>query len=216
MAAQDSTNELPPYGRNWLMLVAGSILIGVALAFLFFGGNLLHKADVQSEPVLLEQLPDVAAEQSDRRFFSADRLLEAGDTAHDFTLNDPQGNSHTLEEFRGQPVVINFWATWCAPCRVEMPALQAAFVRHREDGLVILALDFDEGSNVVRDFFEELDLTFTPLLDQGGLVAEQYGVFNFPSTFFVSPDGVVKAVHRGPMSQSQVEDYIAQIIPVQE
>jgi thiol-disulfide isomerase/thioredoxin len=111
-------------------------------------------------------------------------------------------------------VVVNFWATWCAPCRIEMPELQAAYEKHQADGLVILAIDYDELPNQVRSFFyDELGLTFTPLLDKGGQVTEQFGVFNFPSTYFIEPGGKVAAIHRGPMVAEQVEEYLAQIFP---
>ncbi len=217
MTAQEPAGEMQVYGRNWPLLIAGSFLIGLALALLLFGNRFLEKAGRKDEPVTLQQIPGITSQGSDRRFFSMEDLVEAGDVAPDFQLEDVDGNSYKLEEFRGRPVILNFWATWCAPCRVEMPALQAAYNRHQEQGLVLLALDFDESPAAVRDFFyEELGLTFTPLLDESGLVAEQYGVFNFPTSFFISPDGVVENVHRGPMTETLIEEQLARIIPAQD
>jgi cytochrome c biogenesis protein CcmG/thiol:disulfide interchange protein DsbE len=139
--------------------------------------------------------------------------LTVGDTAYDFTLQDLNGNTHTLSDYRGQPVIINFWATWCAPCRIEMPELQAAFERYEEDGLVILAIDNDEPPDAVRAFFyDEMDLTFTPLLDDGAEVSDLYSVFNFPSTYFVNAQGEVTAIHLGPMVESQIDGYMADIL----
>lgn len=214
MSAQKPAGELQAYGRNWTLLIAGSFLIGLALALLLFGGRILERITPQEEPEPFEQIPGIAAQGSGRRFFSMDDLVEAGDTAPDFLLDDLDGQSHALAAYRDRPVLLNFWATWCAPCRVEMPALQAAYDRHQEDGLVILAIDFDESPTAVRDFFyQEFGLTFTPLLDKDGVVAGQYGVFNFPTSFFIGPDGVVAGVHRGPMSEAQIEAQLAQIIP---
>jgi peroxiredoxin len=94
-----------------------------------------------------------------------------------------------------------------------MPALQAAYEEHQDEGLVILALDFEERPEIVRDFFyEEMELTFTPLLDREGTVAERYNVFNFPSTFFLNAEGIITAVHRGMMTESQIDGYLADTI----
>jgi peroxiredoxin len=140
--------------------------------------------------------------------------LELGDLAYDFTLNDVNGNQVRLSELAGQPVIINFWATWCAPCRVEMPELEAAYQAHQEDGLVILALDQQEPTEDVGLFFEELGLNFTAVLDNEGTISELYGVANIlPTTFFINGNGEVTAIHRGPMVQSQIDDYLADTIP---
>jgi peroxiredoxin len=139
--------------------------------------------------------------------------LAVGNLAYDFQLQDLNGRSVSLTDFRGQPVIVNFWATWCAPCRIEMPELQATYEKYKDDGLVILALDQDESPEIVRSFFyDEFGLTFTPLLDVEQEVAQQYGVFNFPSSFFINADGVITAIHRGPALQSQLEEYLADMI----
>lgn len=135
--------------------------------------------------------------------------MEVGDTAYNFYLSDLDGQNLNLEAFRGQPVILNFWATWCGPCRVEMPALQAAYESHQADELVILAVNDQEAHQDVADFFSELELTFTPLLDQEGEVSRLYHVFNFPTTYFIDEDGRVTAVHRGVLSAEQIETYLA-------
>jgi peroxiredoxin len=214
---QNPTERQQTYDRNPLLLLGGSILIGMALALLLFGGGFLNGDEDQPKTLTLPQVPELEDLSPDEHLLSTSQLVEVGDTPHNFTLKDLDGRSHELNALRGQPVVLNFWATWCVPCRVEMPELQAAFERHQDDGLVIMAMDFDEPADKVRRFFyEDMGLSFTPLLDEDGLVAQQYGVFNFPSTFFVSPQGVVMAVHRGPMVREQIEDYLSEIIPVLE
>ncbi|KPK04657.1 MAG: hypothetical protein AMJ56_17050 [Anaerolineae bacterium SG8_19] len=140
--------------------------------------------------------------------------LLVGDQAYDFTLSDLDGNPVSLANFRGQPVIVNFWATWCAPCRIEMPELQEAFEKYKGDGLVILALDQDEPVEVARSYFyDEMDLTFTPLQDEGSAIATTYGSFGvLPSTFFIDSDGIVQAIHRGPLTLGQIEGYLADIL----
>ncbi|RMH02177.1 MAG: TlpA family protein disulfide reductase [Chloroflexi bacterium] len=200
-------------GRNPIILLGGIALIIVALGIILFGNTLFSG---RTDNTSLEQVPPFTEGEapSNNQPVKTEGPLEVGDLAYDFTLQDLEGNTYTLSELRGRPVIVNFWATWCAPCRVEMPELEATFQKYKDQGLVILALDQDEPPNIVRSFFyDELGLSFTPLLDEKGIVANQYGVFNFPSSYFIDPQGKVTAIHRGPMLQSQIEGYLADTIP---
>jgi peroxiredoxin len=202
-------------GRNPLLLFGGFAILGIALALLLFGSNLFgaEEAESEGETAVLQQVPDFNTASGVARLPSGNEALTVGDLAHDFKLQDLGGNSVSLTDFRGQPLIINFWATWCPPCLIEMPELQASFEKYKEDGLVILALDQDESAEVVRSFFhDEFGLTFTPLLDVDQAVAGQYGVLNFPSSFFINGDGIITAIHRGPALQAQIDDYLAETI----
>ena len=141
--------------------------------------------------------------------------LLVGDKALDFALQDLDGNEVQLSSFAGQPVIVNFWATWCAPCRIEMPELQAAFEENADNDLVILAVDQQEPPDVVREFFyNQMGLTFTPLLDTESAISDLYGTgMVYPTTYFINPAGEVTAVHRGPMTKSQIDGYLAETIP---
>lgn len=193
--------------RSPLLFLGGAVFLGLALSLLLFGGNFFGPA---AETSILQQLPAPfgTAKVAELPAASID-LLEVGDTAYNFYLSDLDGQNLNLEAFRGQPVILNFWATWCGPCRVEMPALQAAYESHQADELVILAVNDQEAHQDVADFFSELELTFTPLLDQEGEVSRLYHVFNFPTTYFIDEDGRVTAVHRGVLSAEQIETYLA-------
>lgn len=140
--------------------------------------------------------------------------VQTGDIAPDFTLKDIDDNIVSLADFRGQPVIVNFWATWCAPCRIEMPEFEEAFHAHADDNLVILALNQDEEVDAVRDFFvDELNLSFTALLDQNNLVNGDYTALGaLPTTYFINEEGIVTVIHRGPIASSQLDVYLEQTI----
>lgn len=193
--------------RNPLVLVGGfTILMG--LAVLFLSGSLFTERD--GEAVVPVEPPVRASIQLP---LDGDPL-QVGDTPYEFALKDLDGNTVRLSDFIGQPILVNFWATWCGPCRIEMPELQAAFQEYSDDGLVILALDQDETPEEVRTFFSEFDLSFLPVLDDDKLAAERYGTFgSLPSSYFVNAEGKITAIHRGPMVREQLEVYLAQTIP---
>jgi len=129
----------------------------------------------------------------------------------EFSLFNLNGEEVSLSNFSGQPVVINFWATWCAPCRVEMPAIQSRFEKFKDQGLVVLAVDFDEPSDIVSDFRDEFGLTFEILLDPGAEVQQLYRNRAYPTTFFIDPNGVIQVQHFGPMTEDQMDDNLAKI-----
>ncbi len=138
-------------------------------------------------------------------------LPEKGAPAPDFELQNTHGEVIRLSDLRGKVVLINFWATWCAPCRVEMPAIQSRYERHAPE-LEVLAVDFDEPLEDVQAFANEFELTFHLLLDPGGQVNQQvYKVRGYPSSYFVDPNGVIQVIHIGLMTEGQLDDYLAEL-----
>ena len=129
-----------------------------------------------------------------------------GEPAPDFVLERPgTGERVSLSDFRGQPVVLNFWATWCVPCRTEMPDLQAA---HDEEGGVVLAVTWQESDSVVQAFVDEFALDFPVALDREGRVREHYGVVGLPATFFIDAEGILRARSFGPVYGNLLSDGI--------
>lgn len=133
-------------------------------------------------------------------------------TGQDFSASTLDGQPVQLSDYRGQVVMLNFWATWCPPCRAEMPAMQAALDRYADQGLVVLAVNQREDPAVVAAFMRERQLTFPALLDANGSVGAAYQASALPSSFFIGRDGMVRAVYRGPLSRGVLESTIAGLV----
>ena len=130
-------------------------------------------------------------------------LPRVGSIAPNFSATDLNGQTVSLSSARGRPVILNFWATWCVPCKVEMPAITA--VAKTDPKVVVLAVNVLDGPVLVQSFVREVPLGFVPLLDPTGAVAGQYKVDSLPSSFFIGPDGTIRAINVGPMDQSTIE-----------
>jgi len=119
--------------------------------------------------------------------------------------------SMALSDLRGQPVVLNFWASWCGPCKDEAPVLAAAAPRWEEQGVVFLGVDSQDKEDDAIAFEERYGITYDSVVDDGSLAAE-YGVFGFPETFFIDADGVIRAKQVGPIDAETLETYLASIL----
>lgn len=119
--------------------------------------------------------------------------------APDFALPNLAGQAVRLSAYRGQVVLVNLWATWCPPCRDEMPSMEALHQRFKDKGFVLLAVSEDEGGRaVVEPFVEQMKVTFPVLLDTQGEVGRKYGVWGFPESFLVDRDGRIVERVIGP------------------
>ena len=136
--------------------------------------------------------------------------LAVGSSAPDFELESLSGERVRLSDLRGHPVLINFWATWCAPCELEMPTIESRYEQYSPD-LVVLAVNFDEPVGDVWAFVDRLGLTFDVLLDPGAEVQDLYRIYGYPTTFFVDAQGVIRAQHVGVLTEKQLDGYLAQI-----
>jgi thiol-disulfide isomerase/thioredoxin len=132
--------------------------------------------------------------------------------APDFDLPALTGPAISLSQFSGKPVLINFWASWCPPCRSELPALQAAFEQYGHQ-IGFIAVDVKESPETVAAFVQEMGLTFPVALDTAGQVSnELYQVRGIPTTIFVDAQGVVSARHVGPLDSAAIEGYLVPLL----
>jgi peroxiredoxin len=118
--------------------------------------------------------------------------VAAGQPAPDFTLSDLNGRNYTLSQLRGKVVIVNFWATWCPPCRAEMPSMEKLYRELADQGLVMLAVNIEkDGRRTVPQFLASSPHSFPVLLDEQEVVQKRYGVYKFPESFIIRKDGVV-------------------------
>ena len=178
-----------------LLALAGGVLIGAAIGYLVFFGLPSATPDLQPQSTVSAPQFSIAG-------------LETGSQAPEFELEAADGTIVRLADYRGEVVLINFWATWCVPCRTEMPLLQATFESFKDQGFMVLGIDFDEPADLVASFGEELGLTFPLLLDPGGKIQQQYKVRGYPTTVVLDREGRIRSYHIGILTQSQVDGYL--------
>lgn len=176
--------------RRWTILFVGAIVLG----------SLWIAASREENPVAGSNAPPSP---------------QVGFTAPDFTLESLTGEPLQLSGLRGKGVVLNLWASWCPPCRAEMPALDAAYRKFRDQGLIVLGLNttFQDDEASARSAIQEWGLTFPIVLDRDGVTSRQYRLQAMPTTFFIGPDGVIRdIVWGGPMSEALIASKIEKLI----
>jgi cytochrome c biogenesis protein CcmG/thiol:disulfide interchange protein DsbE len=156
-------------------------------------------------------------------FLSMDPLIDSatapapqtGFAAPDFTLSTPTGETYTLSELKGNAVLVNLWATWCPPCRAEMPAIQKIYDEYRQDGLIVLAINMTAQDNAlnITPFVSQFGLNFPILLDETGEVGAAYQLRSLPSSYFIDRAGIIsEIVIGGPMSEALLRTRIEKIL----
>jgi cytochrome c biogenesis protein CcmG/thiol:disulfide interchange protein DsbE len=183
--------------RKNLALVGAGILVGVGIGMVIFAAIGIGSFSLFS------------------RFFTntGSQLLQAPaqkSPAPDFQLQALDGSSFRLSDLRGHPILINFWATWCGPCQLEMPLIEQYYQKYNPN-LVVLAVNNDEPEPDVRAFVTSHKLTFPVLLDPGAKVEDLYRVRAFPTTFFVDKSGTIRYQHIGILNEGQLVQYLSQL-----
>ncbi|TCN25957.1 redoxin domain-containing protein [Mesobacillus foraminis] len=130
----------------------------------------------------------------------------AGIQAPEFSLKNLQNETIQLSQYKGKKVLINFWATWCPPCKAEMPVMQDLYERNM-DKIEFLAINIDPENNV-KSYVKKMELTFPILLDKSGTINEQYGIISIPTTFLVDENGNIIKKQIGAMNAEQMQEFI--------
>jgi peroxiredoxin len=141
---------------------------------------------------------------------------EIGRAAPDFLLPMPGGGELRLSDLRGSPVLVNFWASWCTPCRKEMPEIVRVHDARAAEGLVVVAINLQENDEDVSRFAAEYGMDFPVVIDRRGQVAEAWRiggpVEGIPSSYFIDADGIVRARVFGPMDAARLEEELAKVM----
>jgi thiol-disulfide isomerase/thioredoxin len=136
-------------------------------------------------------------------------VVESDSPAPDFALADLSGNTVSLTDFRGQVVVLNFWATWCGPCVEEMPMFQK--YQDQYPDMVMIGVDAEEKPQTVIDFLSDKGLSYLMLLDEKAIAGDLYQVLVLPTTYFIDEEGTIRFRHIGVISEAQLEAYLGSL-----
>jgi peroxiredoxin len=189
------------------VIVAGLVLAAVA------GFLLLSNRSGSGGTADTSNIPDSLAVATLDGIKNSETQPMQGKPAPNFGFRYPDGTTYALADFKGQPVIVNFWATWCPPCRREMPGLVDAYESHKDDGLMIIEVDAGETASHVAPFVEEYNMTMPVVLDQHQKVTRLYHTDSFPTSFFIDKDGVIQARWVGYLPEDQLALNLQKIMP---
>ena len=191
------THTPKPTGPSSRLAILVLVVGGLA-----FGGAMAYFTVVMGPQNPLAQLGQIAP--------APDKVV-VDQAAPDFVAQTPAGKTIRLSDLKGSLVALNFWATWCGPCRVEMPELDDASKRYSSDKLVILGVDAGEDASAVQNYFSQLNLGFQTVLDPNGTVVDLYEIKAFPTTIWIDTKGIVRAKHLGPLTRDFIDRYVADL-----
>lgn len=137
---------------------------------------------------------------------------EANEQAPNFTAPALDGSTLTLADYRGKTVILNFWASWCPPCRAEMPGLYQYYREHQDEGLVMIAVNVGESRDIAEAFIQENGFDFPVALDPYSEVADQFGISSLPVTVVIGQDGEIKYQHLGLITRDVLDPQVRPLL----
>lgn len=177
--------------KKWAPLMGIGLLLGVGLGVVILFGFDFAQASMFGK----ESTPQSA---------------EVGKPAPDFVLQNIHGETVRLSDQRGKPVLVNFWATWCAPCKLEMPNFQKYYTEY-PGRFEILAIEYSEPQDTVERFVKDMGLTFQILSDPDAKVHALYRFLGYPSSYVIDSAGILRFQHIGLMNESALEKYLTEV-----
>ena len=189
------------------LLTIAILIISVAIIVV----NIWKPSDVESEKKISSEKEANTKEVSEIEQQSS---LEVGAKAPDFELKTLDGQQVKLTDFRGKKVILNFWATWCPPCKAEMPHMQNFYLKNQNKDVTLLAVNLtssDKGLDVVDEFVKDYQLTFPILLDTEGVVGNMYKVYSIPTSYILDSKGIITQKIVGPMDEDRMNQLITSI-----
>jgi cytochrome c biogenesis protein CcmG, thiol:disulfide interchange protein DsbE len=185
----------PPTRPPWLLIATVTVVLVAVLALLVWG---------------------MARKQGGFAGFAVNSVGQVGrllpGPAPEIDLQPFSGDSFQLSEQRGRLVVVNFWASWCPPCRQEAPVLERVWRRYRDHGVVVIGVDIWDAEQDARGFLRELGITYPNGPDPGGKIVVDYGLTGIPETVFIRPDGTMARRRIGPLTDEQLAGLIDELL----
>ncbi|KZZ86460.1 thiol-disulfide oxidoreductase ResA [Bacillus sp. SJS] len=146
-------------------------------------------------------------------FFANKERVKVGSEAPDFVVTDLKGESHQLSDYRGKGVLLNFWGTWCEPCKREMPYMDNQYEHYKNLGVEIIAVNIAESDVAVNSFVKQYRLTFPIGIDKDRQILDEYGVKPLPTTFLIDKTGKVTDIVKGQQTERNIRDMMESIKP---
>ncbi len=192
--------------KNKVLLIVGLIIVGIigSVAIGLFTFDFLKKT------VINEQKKDIGnIVENNSPQINIEDIIEIGEPAPNFTLEDLEGNKVSLKDYEGKKVVyLNFWASWCPPCRQEMPDLNKLYEENKDDEFIVLAVNVGESEKTVKKFIEENGYTFPVLLDITQEVGITYNTFSIPTSIMIDKEGKIRTYRPGFMTYEQMKEML--------
>jgi peroxiredoxin len=183
-------------------------IIGLLLAAIMIG---LAIAGVVKNNIEKSSAEEAMSIGTDVEFVATKEGLAKGEAAPDFELSTLTGETVKLSDYKGKKVILNFWATWCPPCKAEMPLMQNYYTQAKEENVEILAVNLttkDRGLEKVEAFVKENNLTFPIPMDTEGEIGSIYQAVTIPTSYMIDTEGRIQKKHIGPMDEKTMMDYI--------
>jgi cytochrome c biogenesis protein CcmG, thiol:disulfide interchange protein DsbE len=190
----------------------GGLLIGIGFGWVAYiapanSAGLLSTSSVRTfVPELSTNQPGVIPKMA----------IKAGNQAPDFSLKSVDGREIRLSDFRGKPVLINLWATWCIPCQDEMRVIEKIFKDYSSAGLVVLGVNVTSQDSIqdVNETVKKYHLTYPILLDEAGHVSELYEMRGIPTSYFIDSNGILRRIQIGEILPKYLDNYLSEILPI--
>jgi len=182
---------IPPIGM--IAVGVGIILIGVAALFMI-------------------PKDDAAANAGNAREEYSSIPMQVEYDAPDLTLTTLAGKEESLVDYKGQVILVNLWATWCPPCKAELPVLQQFYEDHADEGFAIIGIDFGEPESVVNTFIKSSNLTYPIWVDEDSQAGMAFNSYSLPASFVIDRNGTVRLAWTGAISQSMLEKHVTPVI----
>lgn len=210
------TTTLLEFFKNHMKVVHYTVKIGgilmIFMGILMLTGKMNAVSGALSSTETQEEATEAESEEEEE---AAEEVKTI--PAIDFTLKDQYGNTHTLSDYKGKTVFLNFWATWCSPCKAEMPDIQKLYEEFQQEDVVILGvaapnLGREKSEEGIKGFLEENGYTYPVVMDTEAEVFQAYGINSFPTTFMIDKDGNVFGYIPGQLSEETMRDIIRQTV----